>query len=94
MIRHVVMWKFKEGSGEQMKAFLDALAALKGVIPEVKDMEIGVSALDVNSHTAVLRVDFEDVAALERYRVDPRHVAVAAMCREIALERADVDYEI
>ena len=94
MIRHVVMWKFKEGSEEQAKAFLSALGALKDVIPEVLDMEIGVSALSCNSHTAVLRVDFEDVAALDRYRVDPRHVAVVSMCREIALERADVDYEI
>jgi hypothetical protein len=88
------MWQFKQGSEEQAKAFLTALSELKGVIPEVLDMEIGVSALSCNSHTAVLRVDFEDVAALDRYRVDPRHVAVASMCREIALQRADVDYEI
>ena len=94
MIRHVVMWKFKEGTEQQTKAFLKALAALKGVIPEVLDMEIGVSAVAGNSHGVVLRVDFEDEAAMKRYKVDPRHVAVAAMCHEIALERADVDYEI
>ena len=94
MLRHVVMWSFREGCDKQVEEFLTALAGLRGVIPEILDMEIGRSAVAGNSHGAVLRVDFEDEAAMNRYKNDPRHVAVAAKCRDIRIERADVDYEI
>ena len=32
MIKHIVMWKFKEGAEEQMKEFLAGLNALVGQI--------------------------------------------------------------
>ena len=43
MIRHVIMWKFKEEEQENMKKFLSGLQALDGVIPEILRMEIGVN---------------------------------------------------
>ena len=33
MIRHIVMWKFREGTEEKADEFLTKLAALDGVIP-------------------------------------------------------------
>ena len=33
MIRHIVMWKFREGTEEKANEFLTKLAALDGVIP-------------------------------------------------------------
>ncbi len=94
MLRHIVMWKFQEGCQAQMHEFLDALAALREQIPELLDMQIGVSCVKGNSHDAVLRADFEDEAAMVRYKNDPRHVAVAQMCRPICVSRVDLDYEI
>lgn len=36
MIRHIVMWKFREGTEEKADEFLTKLAALDGVIPQLK----------------------------------------------------------
>ena len=36
MIKHIVMWKFKDGEKENMKKFLEGLNSLKNIIPEKK----------------------------------------------------------
>ena len=40
MIRHIVMWKFREGTEEKANEFLTKLAALDGVIPQLKKSEV------------------------------------------------------
>lgn len=94
MIRHVIMWKFKEGEQENMQKFLNGLKALDGVIPEILHMEVGVNCLDGNNYDACLIADFEDFAALERYKNDPRHVAVSTLCKSIREMRGAVDFEV
>jgi len=94
MIRHVVMWRFREGEREAMLQFLEGLKALEGVIDEIEHCEVGVNINDKNSYDAVLVADFADMAALDRYKVDPRHQAVSALCKSIREARACVDYEL
>ena len=77
-----------------MKKFLAGLQALDGVIPEIKRMEIGVNCKEGNNYDACLIADFEDFAALERYKNDPRHVAVSNLCKSIRTDRVAVDYEV
>ena len=48
MIKHIVMWKFKEGEHDNMLIFRDRLLALKGQIPEIRAMEVEV--LQVDTH--------------------------------------------
>ena len=79
MIRHVIMWKFREGEEENMHRFLNGLKALDGVIPEIRRMEVGVNVLEKNNYDACLIADFDDLEALERYKKDPRHVAVSTL---------------
>ena len=43
MIKHIVMWRFKEGEQENMLLFRDKLLALKSQIPEIKAMEVGIN---------------------------------------------------
>ena len=70
------------------------IQALDGVIPEIKRMEIGVNCKDGNNFDACLIADFEDFEALERYKNDPRHVAVSSLCKSIRTARGAVDFEI
>ena len=93
MIRHVIMWKFRAGEEENMKTFLSGLRALDGVIPEIRHMEIGVNCKDGNNYDACLIADFDDLEALERYKHDPRHVAVSQLCKSIREARGAVDFE-
>ena len=94
MIRHVIMWKFRAGEEENMHKFLDGLKALDGVIPEIRRMEVGVSILEKNNYDACLIADFDDFEALDRYKKDPRHVAVSTLCKSIREARGAVDFEI
>jgi len=94
MIRHVIMWQFKEGTEAEMEQFISGLKALDGQIPEILRMEVGVNQKPGNSHHAVLISDFADWDALERYRSDPRHVAVSNLCKSIRTQRCAVDFEV
>ena len=94
MIRHVIMWKFREGEEENMHRFLNGLKSLDGVIPEIRRMEVGVNVLEKNTYDACLIADFDDLEALVRYEKDPRHVAVSTLCKSIREARGAVDFEI
>lgn len=93
MIKHVVMWKFKEGTEKEMNEFISGLRGLYGVIPQIRSQEVGVNCLDGN-YDAVLISTFDSLADLETYKNDPRHVAVAGLCKEIRTDRVAVDFEI
>ena len=91
MIRHIVMWKFRPGTETERKQFLNGLLGLQGVIPELLKCEVAEAVGD--SYDAVLVSEFESLEALQRYKNDPRHQAVSALCKSIRTDRAAVDYE-
>lgn len=91
MIRHIVFWKFRADSDPT--EFLTRLAALEGVIPEIRAMQVRRSAVPNAQFDAVLVADFDSLEALERYKNDPRHVAVAGLCEGIRTERCAMDFE-
>ena len=93
MIKHVVMWKFKEGTEREMQAFIDGLRGLYGVIPQIRSQEVGVNVLAGNYDAALIST-FDSLSDLETYKNDPRHVAVAALCKEIRTDRVAVDFEV
>ena len=93
MIKHVVMWKFKEGTEKEMQAFVDGLRGLYGVIPQIRSQKVGVNVLPGN-YDAVLISTFDSLEDLETYKNDPRHVAVASLCKEIRTDRVAVDFEV
>ena len=92
MIRHIVMWKFRPGTEAEQEQFLSGLAALQGVIPELLKSEVARNIGEGN-YDAVLVSEFESLEALDRYKNDPRHKAVSALCKSIREDRVAVDYE-
>ncbi len=93
MIKHVVMWKFKENEEENMEKFLKGLNDLKEIIPEIKNMETGININPKNEYDAILISEFETMEDLEKYKNNPEHVKVSALCKEIRVERQAIDYE-
>ena len=93
MIKHIVMWKFREGTESEQEQFFEGLRGLLGVVPQLKSCEIhrGVGS---DSFDAVLVSEFDSMEYLEVYKVDPRHKAVSALCKSIRTDRAAMDYEI
>ena len=90
MIRHIVMWKFREGTEEKANEFLTKLAALDGVIPQLKKCEVAKN-IGKDNYDAVLVSEFETMDDLNAYKVDPRHVAVSDICKSIRADRVAVE---
>lgn len=87
------MWKFRPDTQAEQAQFLDGLRGLQGVIPQLLRSEVAVNVGEGN-YDAVLVSEFEDLAALETYKNDPRHQAVSALCKSIREDRVAVDYEM
>ena len=96
MIKHVVMWKFKEENREEnMKKAREMLLALPPVISEIKKMEV---YFDVN-HTAasadmMLDTEFLTLEDLNFYAVHPEHLKVADFVKGVVESRVVLDSEI
>ena len=96
MIRHVVMWKFKEENKlENMEHAREILYALRPVIKELRRMEIGfdVSKTDM-SYDMMLLTEFDSVADLKTYAVHPEHLKVSGFIRSVIESRVVLDCEL
>ena len=94
-IRHVVAFRFKEGtSPEQVTALTDGLALLPGLIPEVAAYHFGpdVGINDGNADLAVT-ADFATLADYLVYRDHPDHQAlIRDLVAPILAERMAVQF--
>jgi len=99
MINHVVLFKLKAFDTFQEKQlaldqFKAKLMALKNHIPELKYIEVGKHyTVDSPSFDLCLISHFETLADLEAYKIHPEHVKVTDFVKQIAVDRAAVDYE-
>ena len=92
MIKHIVMWKFRPGTEVERDRFLEGLRGLYGVIPQIRQQEVGVNCVEGNYDAALISV-FDSLADLETYKKDPRHQAVSKLCKAIRIDRVAVDME-
>ncbi len=100
MIRHVVIWKFKEKADgydkntnlERVKGELEALPTrMPGII---QNIEVGINDLDNGTnYDLILIVDFDDYKALDAFLKHPEHLKVADLVMKVRETRVAVDYE-
>ncbi|MDY6322276.1 MAG: Dabb family protein [Succinivibrio sp.] len=93
MVKHIVTWQFKEGTEEQVKDFLKGLQGLYGVIEVLRSVETGYNINPKEGISGALICTFDNMADLNSYATDPRHLAVASKCKPIRTSRTAVDYE-
>jgi hypothetical protein len=99
MVKHIVMWRLKaetHGNSAEVNARLikEKLEALRGRIPELLSIEVGLDFSKTDSSTdVVLYSEFADKAALESYQRHPEHEALKPFIGEVTSERRLVDYE-
>lgn len=100
MIKHIVMWKFKdeaEGATKaanllRAKTLLDACA---GLIPGTLKFEVAMARPGLEcTCDLVLYSEFSDRAALDAYQNHPEHLAIKPFIGAARLERQCMDYEI
>jgi hypothetical protein len=99
MVKHIVLWKLKETAGGRSRAenaalIKKVLEELRGVIPGLLEIEVGVDFLhSEQSADVALYSEFESREALAAYQEHPAHKAVMPMILEARSERRVVDYE-
>lgn len=98
MINHVVLFKMKDFPAdekrEKMEQIKSALEALKDKIQELKYLEVGLNyETPSKSFDLCLISHFDDLAALEIYRVHPEHLKVFELIKETTEARSAVDFE-
>ena len=100
MIKHIVMWRFKDraegrAKEENIQIVKRDLEALVGVIPQIREFEVGVNGNSESptAYDAVLVSTFDSWEDLKAYREDPRHKKAAAYNKLVRSDRAVVDYE-
>jgi hypothetical protein len=94
--RHVVLFRWHEGTTEEQKRTLEErLRELPGLIPELKSYSVGGDAgLRPGNFEFAVVADFADRDAYIVYRDHPEHRRVIDQCvTPIAAERAAVQYE-
>jgi hypothetical protein len=95
--RHVVLFRWKPGTGErELEALERALAALPRAIPEIRAYRFGRDAGQASGNfDFAIVADFADEDAWRRYLAHPAHTAlVAERVRPIAAERAATQFRV
>jgi Stress responsive A/B Barrel Domain len=100
MIKHIVMWKFKDSAhgndlATNARLTREKLESLRGRIPGLRSIEVGLDfSATPNSAHVVLYSEFDSREALAVYQAHPLHQAIVPFVAEAATERRLVDYEI
>jgi len=87
MIKHIVLFKLEESEHKnvRLQEIRDRLEALVQVIPELKEMQVGIN---VNPEEVVA-----DLHALEVYANHPAHQEIVkTLIAPVKVDRACVDY--
>ena len=99
MVKHIVLFKVKDGVDGRSKAQSIArakqlLEGLNGKIPGLITLSVGTdfSATDDSADMA-LYSEFESREALQTYASHPEHTAVLVFIKSIISERRLVDYD-
>lgn len=101
MIRHIVMFKFKEEAEGRTKAENLAITkAMLEALPEkiewIRSSTVKTNSPDADqtNYDLCLISDFDSFEDLNSYIVHPNHKAVGAFMRPVRLDRSCVDFEI
>ncbi len=96
MIKHVVMWTFKDAVAEADKLEMKRrLEALKATVPTLGEIEVGLDVLNKEaSMDMVLNSTFQSLEDLAAYAIHPEHLKVVDFVKPLVCGRAVVDYEL
>ncbi|OGB03743.1 MAG: stress responsive protein [Burkholderiales bacterium RIFCSPHIGHO2_12_FULL_61_11] len=97
MIKHIVMWNVRgdtpAGKARAIEKLKSSFASLRGQIPGLSHLEIGVDSSRTDyACDVVLYSEFETQAALDAYSTHPEHLRVRNELAEVRTARHQVDY--
>ena len=94
MLQHYVFLRYRQGtSAEHVAAFCERMLGLRGLVGEIRRLEIGRDELhDARSWDLVLIMAFDSVGTLRTYQRHPAHQALMAFNDPFVADVASVDF--
>ena len=97
MIRHIVMWNYKnEFSEDENKKnaarVKEELESLRERIKEIADLSVHINELSTSNMDVMLDSFFENEEALSAYKIHPEHQKAAAFIETVFQNRVCFDY--
>ena len=94
MITHIVLFKLKDESAESIEKARNTLMDMKGRIPGLKDIEVGIDITNSDrSYDLALITKFDSVKDLDAYQTHPIHVKVAEYIVSVRASTVTVDFK-
>lgn len=94
MITHIVFFKLKDGSAENVAQTAQVLKDMEGKIEVLKSIEVGIDVLhSERSYDIALITKFESMDALDIYQVHPVHKKVIEHMSQVREASVCVDFE-
>lgn len=94
MITHIVLFKLKDRSPGSVGKVRDVLLGMKGRIPQLRHLEVGIDVLhSERSYDIALVTKFDSMEGLGVYQKHPVHVEVAKYMTSVRESAVAVDYE-
>lgn len=99
MVKHIIIWSFKEEySADEKSEFAAKIkSGLEDLVGKIDGLtQVCVHTAPLGSSTGDLMLDssFTDEAALKAYQQNPDHLTVASFVRSVVGERKCFDFEI
>lgn len=96
MIKHIVCFKLKDNSKENVEKTAEILRSMEGKVDLIRDIEVGVDFLhSERSYDVILQVVLDDAKALDDYQNDEYHCSVVKKHMHAVRESSvAIDYEI
>src|SRR3989304_6499516 len=100
MIKHIVMFRIKESAlgrskNENLQELKILLESLQEKIPVVKSLEVGINmGKSASASDIALYSEFDDMKALEDYRIHPEHVKIVEFIDKVCSERRVANYDV
>ncbi len=94
MITHIVLFKLVRSDEKSIEAARAALAGLRGQIPQLRHLEVGVNIVPTErSYDLGLVARFDSLADLQSYQDHPLHLEVVKFLQGNRQSTVSVDYE-
>ncbi len=94
MLTHVVLFKLKDRSPENISATRDRIALIADQIPQVRSLEVGFNVVTSDRAYDIALVEtFDSVDDMKAYQVHPVHLELLKDVATRFETSASVDYE-
>lgn len=94
MLKHIVMYKLKNPTPQNIQAMVDKFLSMQGKIDQLLSVKAGADILkSQRSFDVVLECEFESMQKMQEYQVHPVHLPVKEFVGSLVETAHSVDYE-